>query len=470
MSELAASFVNATRLLVDLQTVNAIVQSFSGHREPEAIARRATDGLVAQFNCAFARLWLMEPDGLALRLVASSGMYTHTNGFFAKVPLGAFKVGKIAQNRIPFLSNNLPDEPWVKDRDWAIAHQITGFAGYPLIIADRVVGVLAVFSHDPLSAEFLEVLQGLCTTLALTLDNSLQAQSAVVVSSSTGAVSLSEQLANLLPQARLTLLGTERSLSTSLNCLLMRTAEALREMDCTYCRLSYGATQITLEAMVFPPMTLPGELRDWATSMLGDIRFAITCLGGTLQTFTGANQKVVQVVLQVPYPICALGPSVRIHLSSPLLQSAVTQVAYLAGLTLCSTVDPTVPVLTDDLTEATRHERVLWLAHSTQIPPLGILAKLDLALDPAQLREAVEAAHQGKPWGIVPELEESQGLSEREREILRLLAEGLRDRDIASTLHISERTVKFHITNLLTKLNARTRSQAMHRAAINGWL
>nr|WP_250125910.1 hypothetical protein [Chroococcidiopsis sp. CCMEE 29] len=43
-------------------------------------------------------------------------MYTHINGSFARVPMGAYKVGKIAQNRVSFLSNNLADEAWVKDR------------------------------------------------------------------------------------------------------------------------------------------------------------------------------------------------------------------------------------------------------------------------------------------------------------------------------------------------------------------
>jgi GAF domain-containing protein len=40
----------------------------------------------------------------------------------------------------------LADDPWVKDGDWAIAHKIRGFAGYPLAVGDRVVGVLATFS------------------------------------------------------------------------------------------------------------------------------------------------------------------------------------------------------------------------------------------------------------------------------------------------------------------------------------
>ena len=54
--------------------------------------------------------------------------------------------------------------------------------------------------------------------------------------------------------------------------------------------------------------------------------------------------------------------------------------------------------------------------------------------------------------------------------MMTLLAQGLRDRDIANHLVISESTVKFHINNILTKLKARTRYQALHRVIVNGWI
>ncbi|MEP0890175.1 LuxR C-terminal-related transcriptional regulator [Leptolyngbya sp. PL-A3] len=61
-------------------------------------------------------------------------------------------------------------------------------------------------------------------------------------------------------------------------------------------------------------------------------------------------------------------------------------------------------------------------------------------------------------------------MSEREQEIMRLLVQGMRDRDIAQHLFISESTVKFHINNSLTKLNAKNRYQAVYQAAIRGWV
>ncbi|MGA1623224.1 MAG: GAF domain-containing protein, partial [Synechocystis sp.] len=245
--------LDSAQLLFDLQRINRLAQGLSGCLDPQAIAKGVTEALISQFNCAFARLWLMEPSQDGLRLVASSGLYTHTDGSFARVPLGAYKVGKIAQNRVPFLSNCLADEAWVKDRQWAIANNILGFAGYPLLAGDRVLGVLATFSHYPMAPEFLEVLQVLCLTTTIALDAALQVQqshSQPAKDNPAHTPFLSDQLASLLPATRLMLMGTERPLSPSLTYALIYTAEVLHRHHCRYCRLTYTAATVTLEALL----------------------------------------------------------------------------------------------------------------------------------------------------------------------------------------------------------------------------
>jgi DNA-binding NarL/FixJ family response regulator len=52
------------------------------------------------------------------------------------------------------------------------------------------------------------------------------------------------------------------------------------------------------------------------------------------------------------------------------------------------------------------------------------------------------------------------GLTAREVEVLALVAEGLRDADIAKRLVLSERTVGHHVSSILRKLEVRTRAQA----------
>jgi DNA-binding NarL/FixJ family response regulator len=62
------------------------------------------------------------------------------------------------------------------------------------------------------------------------------------------------------------------------------------------------------------------------------------------------------------------------------------------------------------------------------------------------------------------------GLSRRELEVMRLVAEGLTNRQIAEQLVLSTRTVDMHVRNILTKLRCRTRTEAAGRAAELGLL
>ena len=54
-----------------------------------------------------------------------------------------------------------------------------------------------------------------------------------------------------------------------------------------------------------------------------------------------------------------------------------------------------------------------------------------------------------------------EGLTPREIEVLRLLAEGLGNKEIASRLSVSEHTVKFHVASIMGKLGASSRTEAV---------
>jgi len=471
LAELIPEVLDSTRLLLDLQQVNDIAGRILGTLEPEAIAQQVTDGLVEKFDCAFSRIWLVEPDQSALRLVASSGLYTRTNGSFSRVPMGAFKVGKIAKNRIAFLSNNLSEETWVKDREWAIANRIRGFAGYPLGISSAsfaehpAIGVLATFSYSPLTPEFLEVLRFLCTLVTISLNAALNQKTTLVPAER---LPLSDQLAQVLDTPPLTLVGTEKPLAISLQCILLHLAEVLSQLDCNYCRLTYSTEAVTLTAILSTPNLPPEQIPNWLQTAFGNLLTTAACFGGSLHTQIGLNQKTIQVLLTLPYPSSQAGLSLYIACRQSLLQMAFTQLAQTAGLQVTSTWDGQSPVLTDDVTQIGLHQRIIWVHREGQTIPKGIHACITLSIQATELRETIEAVLQGS-LDVLPTLTESK-LSERELEILRLLGQGLRDRDIAQRLIISESTVKFHLNNVMTKLKARTRYQALYQAIKDGWL
>ncbi|MFE4106265.1 LuxR C-terminal-related transcriptional regulator [Almyronema epifaneia] len=469
MANSIPTLLDSTRLLFDLQRVNHIVQKISGCLSPELIARQITEALVDHFGCAFARIWLTEPDQSSLRLVASAGLYTHLDGSFARVPMGAYKVGKIAQNRVPFLSNQLADEPWVKDRNWAIANSIKGFAGYPLAAGDRVIGVLATFSRERMAAEFLEVLQVLCMTATVSLDAALQTQRSPAQTTSTASsMALSDQLAHTLSAARFTLVGTEQPLNTDSTHLFLQAAESLSQLSCHYCRLTYAAETVVLEAIAKMPEASATTVEAWLRSHFGKLRFEATHLGGTLQTQPRLEQNILSFLLTLPYPNCRIGPPVRIDCQPLLLHTAITHLAHLAGLSVCDPTHPAPLLITNKSEYLLTTAQIIWIRPSPTPVPSTVSATIDWSIEPAALHTLVHQISQGA--SVAVPARQPPPLSSREQEIMALLAQGLRDRSIAQQLFISESTVKFHINNSLSKLNAKNRYQAVYQAAINGWI
>ncbi len=61
-------------------------------------------------------------------------------------------------------------------------------------------------------------------------------------------------------------------------------------------------------------------------------------------------------------------------------------------------------------------------------------------------------------------------LTERERQVLQLTAQGLPNKQIASELEISENTVKFHLSSLYAKLGVTSRTEAVRAGARRGWV
>ena len=68
------------------------------------------------------------------------------------------------------------------------------------------------------------------------------------------------------------------------------------------------------------------------------------------------------------------------------------------------------------------------------------------------------------------ETETKTKVTDRERTVLQFLSQGATSHDIAEALTISERTVKFHIANIIRKLDTRNRTEAVAVAMIRGLL
>ncbi len=109
---------------------------------------------------------------------------------------------------------------------------------------------------------------------------------------------------------------------------------------------------------------------------------------------------------------------------------------------------------------------------------IGVESILVKSASAGELVSALRAAYAGDRYiqpGLAAALEQAATKDEetptaRELEVLRLVATGTINREIAQRLAIRERTVEFHLDKLFRKLGAGSRTEAVHLASGRGWL
>lgn len=135
------------------------------------ILQSCVESMVERLDAALARVWTLNERDQALELQASAGAAAGESGPASRVPVGRSIVGRIAQERKPYLTNAVLNNPRVSELAWVRREGVMAFAGYPLIVEERLLGVMAIFARQELSAVAHAALAALAGSLALGIQN-----------------------------------------------------------------------------------------------------------------------------------------------------------------------------------------------------------------------------------------------------------------------------------------------------------
>jgi PAS domain S-box-containing protein len=147
-------------LIVDIG--NVLAQDYGATE----LLKQCAEILVKRLDAAFARIWTFNSDENVLQLQASAGLYTHLDGDHARIPIGKFKIGLIAEERVPHITNDVLNDPRLSDKKWAEREGIKAFAGYPLIVGERLVGVMCVFAKQDLTKAVFDAMAAVSNGIA----------------------------------------------------------------------------------------------------------------------------------------------------------------------------------------------------------------------------------------------------------------------------------------------------------------
>jgi signal transduction histidine kinase/ActR/RegA family two-component response regulator len=137
----------------------------------DRILQSCAGAMVQHLDPVLARIWILDSQDNSLVLSASAGLYTGLDEPHGRVSAGSkYKVAMIARDRQPHLTNDVLRDPNIGDPVWAHEQGISAFAGYPLIVEDRVVGVMAMFARSPMAPATVTALASVADGIAHSIE------------------------------------------------------------------------------------------------------------------------------------------------------------------------------------------------------------------------------------------------------------------------------------------------------------
>jgi two-component system, cell cycle sensor histidine kinase and response regulator CckA len=138
----------------------------------EGILDRCAKAMVTYLHAALGRIWVYDDEEKKIKLLASAGIAANAEN---ATHLSALQAQILATKK-PLLINRVLGDARISDQEWVKREGIVSYAGYPLVIEDRPVGMMSLFSRSPLSEGTLQEMGSVANGIALCVDRKRSAQ------------------------------------------------------------------------------------------------------------------------------------------------------------------------------------------------------------------------------------------------------------------------------------------------------
>lgn len=174
-----------------------------GDALPEMLGRCA-ESLIRNLDAALARIWTFPDPDSGIEPTGSAISDVQVCGDQASAPTGQIRIDRIVKERKGYTTNTALGDPRIDDQDWVRREGIIGFSGHPMFVADRLVGILTIFTRHALPPATLHALSSVADSIALGVERKASEQSlAAAKEAAEGANrSKSEFLANMSHEIR----------------------------------------------------------------------------------------------------------------------------------------------------------------------------------------------------------------------------------------------------------------------------
>jgi PAS domain S-box-containing protein len=130
------------------------------------ILSQCAELMVRYLNVHRAQIWILDPADKLLHLKATAGAVNDTDGLLS--PLAPDR--HLLPDRRPLLLNQAAGDPRVPCPEWVHRENIVAYGGYPLMLEDRLVGLMSIFAQAPLSPAIIQQMGSVANGIALFIE------------------------------------------------------------------------------------------------------------------------------------------------------------------------------------------------------------------------------------------------------------------------------------------------------------